>query len=235
MFATFTCSGTTCSGNTWWSTGPLPPAAYEVQAVATDTSGNTKTSAKIVIYKDATSPVKVSGAPPDGGSPPPAPPLGAHITSPLNGASVSGTVDVAMAADNAQGSPTQFVLKLDNATTLSSQSVSGAAANHLWDTATTTPGPHTLDLTVTDAAGRTATASVSVTVQSSPDGTDTTLPTVAITNPQNGDWTGNSIDVTATASDNVGLATLKFFGNGTQFAQVSCGNATTSAPVVINK
>jgi len=50
VFATIPCSGTACSGNVWWATGALAPAAYEVQAVATDTAGNTKTSAKVVIY-----------------------------------------------------------------------------------------------------------------------------------------------------------------------------------------
>jgi len=58
-------------------------------------------------------------------------------------------------------------------------------------------------------------------------GTTTPPPSPALTGPPNNDWTGNSIDVTATATDNVGLATLKFFGNGTQFAQINCGNATT--------
>src|SRR5687767_1985134 len=45
-----------------------------------------------------------------GGGPPP---LGASITSPSGGATVSGTVSVGMAASNISGSPTQFVLKLD--------------------------------------------------------------------------------------------------------------------------
>jgi hypothetical protein len=44
--------------------------------------------------------------------------------------------------------------------------------------------------------------------------------------PSTGAWTGNSIDVTASATDNAGLASLKFFGNGTQFAQVTCSGTT---------
>src|SRR5439155_11530256 len=86
-----------------------------------------------------------------------APPLTASITSPVNGATVSGTATVSMAAGNAQGSPTQFVLKLDNATTLSSQSVSsGSTATYAWNTSSVTGGAHILSLTVTDGAGRTA-------------------------------------------------------------------------------
>lgn len=62
VFATIPCSGTTCSGTFLWITGPLPAAAYEVNAVAMDTAGNETISAKITIVKDATSPVKPSGA-----------------------------------------------------------------------------------------------------------------------------------------------------------------------------
>jgi hypothetical protein len=67
VFATIPCSGTTCSGEVLWITGSLPPAAYEVNAVATDTAGNQAVSGKVTIYKDATSPVQPSGATATGG------------------------------------------------------------------------------------------------------------------------------------------------------------------------
>src|SRR5207302_4231107 len=109
--------------------------------------------------------------------------LTASITSPVNGATVSGTVTVSMAAGNAQGSPTQFVLKLDNATTLSSQSVSsGSSATYAWNTTGVAAGGHTLNLTITDGTGHTATTSVSITVSSGGGGPG---PTVSITTPAN--------------------------------------------------
>src|SRR5262249_14979074 len=77
IFATVPCSGTTCSGDVWWVTGSLPPAAYQVQVVATDSAGRSTTSAPITINKDASSPVVPSGA---GGGGGPAP-LGASISS----------------------------------------------------------------------------------------------------------------------------------------------------------
>ena len=129
------------------------------------------------------------------------------------------------AAGNAQGSPTQFLLQLDNAATLSSQSVSGPTASASWDTTTAANTTHTVNLTVTDGAGRTATAAITVNVVNPTGGPDTVPPSVTITKPANGAWTGNSIDVIASAGDNVGVASLTFYGDGAQFAKVSCAGA----------
>src|SRR5204862_4905498 len=63
VFFTQPCSGTSCTADTWWTTGALPQGAYQVQAVATDGAGNSTTSAAVTIYKDATTPVVASGAP----------------------------------------------------------------------------------------------------------------------------------------------------------------------------
>jgi hypothetical protein len=93
-----------------------------------------------------------------------------------------------------------------------------------------TNGSHVLTAVARDAAGNTTTsAPVTVTVSNGGGGgTDTTLPSVTITTPFNGDWTGNSIHVVATATDNVGLATLKVYGNGVQFGPtIVCGGATS--------
>src|SRR5205823_12596678 len=68
-----------------------------------------------------------------------------------------------------------------------------------------------------------ATAAVTVTVSNG--GGDPVPPSVTISKPSNGAWTGNSIDVTASAGDNVGMASLTFYGDGTQFAKVSCAGA----------
>ena len=229
VFATLPCSGTTCSGNAWWVTGSLPAAAYEVNAVATDTAGNQTVSTKVTIFKDATSPVVASGATASGGGGTTPPPLGAAITSPANGATVSGTITVSMTASNAQSAPT-FTLKVDNGTTLAS-TASGSTATASWNTTSVANGSHTLNLTVTDGT-RTATAAITVSVSNATGGGgggDTTAPSVAITKPSNGAWTGNSIDVTASATDTGGLASLTFFGNGTQFAQATCsGTSCTS-------
>src|SRR5205085_1306558 len=142
---------------------------------------------------------------------------------------VSGTVTVSMSASNAQGSPTQFLLKQDNATTLSSQSVAGNTATASWNTTGVPAGSHTLNLTVTDGAGRTAMAAVTVTVSNG--GADPTPPTATITSPASGTWTGNSIALSASASDNVAVASLKLWGNGAVIATLPCSGATCSGTV----
>jgi len=182
-------------------------------------------STAVTINKDAASPVVPSGAT-CGGTPPP-PGLTASITTPTDGATVSGTSSgVSLAVSNAQ-SPTQFVLKLDNGTTLYNQSVNGPTASPTWNTTSTANGTHTLTFTATDAAGKTATTSVSITVSNGTATGDTTPPTVAITKPSNGAWTGNSIDIIAAGSDNVGLTSIAIYGDGVPVQTVGCSGAAS--------
>ena len=218
------------------------PGVYTVSLTVLDNLGKNNPSPPTLT-------VTVSGSPA----------LGAAITSPAAGATVSGTVNVTMTATNTQGSPTQFLLKLDGTTTLSNQSVAGSSATYAWNTATTSAGPHTLNLTVTDGAGRTATASVNITKGSG--GTDTTAPTVALTAPASGAAVSGTVTVSATASDNVGVTGVQFKLDGANLGAVdtttpysiawntatasagthtltavatdAAGNATTSAPVTV--
>src|SRR5205823_14971727 len=83
------------------------------------------------------------------------------------------------------------------------------SASYAWPTTGLSNGLHTLTLNVTDGGGRTASASLAVTVANPTNtGGDTTPPTVAITSPTSGVWTGNSLDVAVTASDNVAVKTI---------------------------
>jgi hypothetical protein len=105
--------------------------------------------------------------------------------------------------------------------------VSGSTASFSWNTAGVANGSHTLNLTVTDGGGRTATASLPVTVSNSTSGGGDTPPSVSITSPPNNAWTGNSIKVTVSGSDTTGLVGIEIYGNGTLVGTVPCGNATT--------
>src|SRR5205823_4224161 len=177
-----------------WDTSAVATGAHTLNLSVTDGAGRTASAA-----------VSVTVAPP--------PALTASISSPANGATVSGTVTVNMAAGNAQGSPTQFVLQLDSATTLSTQSVSaGATATYGWDTSAVASGAHSLNLSVTDGAGRTATAAVSVTVAPPP------ALTASITSPANG--------ATVTGTVVVNMAAGNAQGTPTQFV-LQLDSATT--------
>ncbi|HYE90108.1 MAG TPA: Ig-like domain-containing protein, partial [Terriglobales bacterium] len=226
VFATVPCSGTTCTGDIWWVTGPLPNAKYMVQVVATDSAGGCTVSAAVALNKDATSPTVASGASC------PSAPLTASITAPANGATVSGTVTVTMSAGNIQGTPTQFVLKLDDGATLSSQSVpSGSTATYAWNSTTTTNGSHTLNLTVTDGAGRTATSVITVTVSNAAPPPPPPPLGAAITAPASGATvSGSTVTVNMSATNAQGTPNqfvLKLDNGATLSTQSVAGSTAT--------
>src|SRR5206468_3471819 len=168
---------------------------------------------------------------------------------------VSGTVTVsASASDNIGVAGVQFLVdgaNLGGEDTASPYSVS-------WNTATVGNGSHTLTATARDAAGnRTTSSPVSVTVSNA----DTTPPAVSISAPASGATVSGTVTVSASASDNVGVAGVQFLvdganlggedtaspysvswktttvGNGshtlTAIARDAAGNRTTSSPVSV--
>src|SRR5207247_2178846 len=130
------------------------------------------------------------------------------ITSPIPGATVSRTVTVtASASDDVGVAGVQFLL---DGGALGAEDTTAPYAV-AWDTTTTSNGSHTVTARARDAAGNTATsAAVVVTVSN----TDTTPPTVAITAPANGATVSSTVTVTASASDNVGVAGVQFLLDG---------------------
>ena len=143
-------------------TTTLANGKHNLTAVAVDTSGNKATSAAVSITVNNTSTT----------------PLTVSITSPVPGATVSGTVTVvatATASDAITG--VQFLLdgaNLGSKVTSSPYSIS-------WDTTKTSNGSHVLSAQATDQAGKTATSSnVNVTASQSsapppPAGDDITI------------------------------------------------------------
>ena len=81
-----------------------------------------------------------------------------------------------------------------------------------WNTTTAANGTHTLTARARDAAGNTTTSTaVTVTVNNP----DTTAPTVSVTAPANGATVSGTVTLSATASDNVGVAGVQFLLDGT--------------------
>jgi hypothetical protein len=146
------------------------------------------------------------------------------ITSPANGATVSGTINVtASASDNVSVAGVQF--QLDGVARADDTS---APYSISWDTTTAADDTHTISAVARDAAGNTRTsATITVTVSNAPP-PDTTAPMVSIASPANGATVSGTINVTASASDNVGVTSVQFRLDG-----ADAGPADTSAPYSI--
>jgi hypothetical protein len=194
---------TTAPYSVSWNTATAALGAHTLTAVARDAAGNTTTSAPIIVTVPDLSAPAVA------------------LTAPANGATVTGTVAVsANASDNVGVAGVQFLLdgaNLGAEDTTAPYSVS-------WNTAAATLGTHTLTAVARDAAGNTTTAAtITVTVP------DTTAPAVAVTAPANGATVGGMVTVSATASDNVGVAGVQFRLDGANF-----GAEDTTAPYSID-
>ncbi|MFA6908664.1 MAG: Ig-like domain-containing protein [Patescibacteria group bacterium] len=129
------------------------------------------------------------------------------VTAPANAATVSGSsVTVsATASDNTAVSGVQF--KLDGVN-LGSEDTS-SPYSITWNSTTASNASHTITAVARDAAANsTISAGISVTVNNGV--ADSTDPTVSVTAPANGATVSGTLNVTATASDNVGVVGVQF-------------------------
>ena len=95
-----------------------------------------------------------------------------------------------------------------------------------WTTGVPQNGVHTLTAVARDAAGNTTTSlPVTVTVNN----VDTSLPTVSLTAPSSGATIVGTLTVSASASDNIGVAGVTFLRNG-----VALGAEDTQSPYSIS-
>ncbi len=138
------------------------------------------------------------------------------ITSPANGSGfiTGAVVAIAATAADADGTVSSVEFFVDGVS-VGVDNTSPYTANY-----TSTTGTHSLTARATDNNGaQTTSAAVSITVANNPP------PTVAITSPANGSSfiTGTVVPVTATAADNVSVASVEFFVDG-----VSIGLDNTS-------
>jgi Bacterial Ig domain len=156
--------------------------------------------------------------PQDGNIPPPdtTPPTVA-LVAPGNGTSLSGTRTVsATATDNIGVVGVQFQL---NGTNLGAEDTTNSFALS-WNTSGVTPGPYTLTAIARDAAGNTTTSPpIIVTVL------DITPPSIAFASPTNGSTFSGTVNINATATDNIGVVGVQFRLNGK-----TLGAEDTTAP-----
>src|SRR6185295_16717019 len=197
-----------------WNTTLTGNGSHTLMAVARDPLG-------LLFFTSDPVTVTVSNAPPADTAPPTV-----SITAPANGATVSGTVNVnATASDNVGVAGVQFFV--DGATLGGEDTTSPYSVS--WNTTAVANGSHQLTARARDAAGnRTTSATVTVTVSNAPP-SDTTPPTVSITSPANGATVSGTTQISATASDNVGVAGVQFLVDG-----ATLGAEDTSSPYAVS-
>jgi thermitase len=132
------------------------------------------------------------------------------ISSPGNGATVAGTIQVqGTATDNVGVTSIQFLV---DGTQVSSASTSPFA--FAWSSAGVANGSHTLTVQASDAAGNVGSSVITVSVNNVIV-VDTTPPTVAITKPSNGAIVSGNISIGVSATDNVGVTQVSIYIDGT--------------------
>jgi hypothetical protein len=222
-----------------WNTIPVANGTHTLTARARDAAGNSSTSTgvTVTVNNDLVSPAVT-------------------ITAPIAG-TIAGIVNInADASDNVGVVGVQFLL---NGVNLGSEDLT-APYSVSWNTNAVIDGSYTLTARARDAAGNTQiSSSVIVNVLNHPP--DTSFPTVNITAPSPGDVLG-TINVTADANDNVGVAGVQFLLDGSDLgvedlnapyslswnttgvingtyiltakARDTTGNITTSDAVIVN-
>ncbi len=134
------------------------------------------------------------------------------LQAPASGAVLSGQVQIRAEANDDVG-VARVELSVDG-TAL--QTLTGAPYEATWDTAAAGDGQHAVRATAWDAAGNTAEAAVSVTV-------DNTAPEVAFTTPAGGATVSGSVSVQVSATDDGGIASVDLYAGGSLFGSLQSG------------
>jgi hypothetical protein len=184
-----------------WTTMATANGAHTLTAVARDAVGNeaTTTAVNVTVLNDVAAPAVA-------------------VTSPGVSATIGGTVTVAAnATDDIGVTSVQFLL---DGAALGAPDTS-APYEAAWATAATPNGSHTVTAVARDAAGNETTSTgIAVNVLN-----DLTAPSVAVTNPVNGQTLSGMLTVSATATDDVGVTSVQFLLDGAPL-----GTPDTTAP-----
>ena len=175
-----------------WDSTTASNGTHSLTAVARDAAGNTTTSAARTVT------VSNGG---DTQSPT------VSLSAPASGAGVSGSVTIsASASDNVAVVGVQFKVDGVNVNTEDTSS----PYSRSWDSTTAGNGTHSLTAVARDAAGNTTTSAARTVTVNNGGGGDTQSPTVSLTAPASGATVSGSVNVTASASDNVGVVGVQF-------------------------
>ena len=166
-----------------WDCTKSANGSHVITALAKDVNGSATSATITLNVTNAVAPPTVS------------------ITSPAAGATVSGSVSLtATALSNIGIASVQF--SVDGATVGTANS---APYSTTWDSTKATTGAHVIAAIAKDTAGTTASATITVTVTNA-----VSPPSVTITAPAAGATVLGTVSLTATASSNIGIASVQF-------------------------
>jgi subtilisin family serine protease len=148
----------------------------------------------------------------------------ALITSPSNGASVSGLVSVNVSASDNIG-----VTKVElyaNGALVATDTTSPYSFS--WDSTKVANGSVSLVAKAYDAAGNVGVSSGDTVTVANAVAPDTTPPTVSIKNPLNGSQVSGTVSINVVATDNVGVQQTTLYIDGVQQASATSGSLSYS-------
>jgi thermitase len=185
-------SSATASATFSWNTTTAAKGSHTLAAKSYDAAGNTGSSANVS--------VSVNNPVPDT-----TPPV-ANVTSPADGSTLAGIISVGVSgSDNIAVTKVEWYL--DGQVKGSSPS---SSASFTWNTTTVPGGLHTIGSKAYDAAGNAGTsAPVLVTVNNPV--LDTLAPAVNVSAPSDGAILSGTVNLTISASDNVGVTKVEWF------------------------
>jgi hypothetical protein len=203
----FSTTTTATSASYSWNTPSGPDGTRTLGLTVTDSAGQTSTVTRTVTVQNSAA----------GG-------LDVFITTPSEGATVSGTVTVNVWVEKASGSANVFTLTVGGQTVWT-QTTSGVHVYGPWDSRTVPDGPATLVASVRDATGKTGSVSRAVTVRN---GTPPPPPlSASFTSPAAGATVSGTVTVGMAASGGSPGYTYRLAVDGTQvFSQTT---SSTSA------
>jgi glucose/arabinose dehydrogenase/peptidoglycan/xylan/chitin deacetylase (PgdA/CDA1 family) len=149
------------------------------------------------------------------------PPVVEFLT-PTNNQTVSGIVNITASSSDNVGITYIFYAVDGNPIT---GQLTTAPYSFAWNTASTTNGPHLLKATTHDPSGNNSTSTITVIVNNATTTPDTIAPLVSITSPTASSTVSGIVNITASSTDNVAVAGVKFLVDG-----VLIGSEDTASP-----